>query len=147
MTNFIPDDSSRSEHLYIITLETSNSANPNNIVPEPSNSTNPNNITPKASQSGKNKWVWISIAISASALLVTFFCILCYLQRRRTVELQGVDNEIQDENRLLSLVISEGSTSANEIPNDRKKVPDINVYSYEYSESIIDQAFMNVDHI
>ncbi|KAK7850415.1 hypothetical protein CFP56_000998 [Quercus suber] len=51
MTNFIPDDSSRSEHLYIITLETSNSANPNNIVPEPSNSTNPNNITPKASQS------------------------------------------------------------------------------------------------
>lgn len=32
---------------------------------------------------------------------------------------------------MLSLVISEGSTSANEIPNDRKKVPDINVYSYE----------------
>ncbi|XP_050280377.1 G-type lectin S-receptor-like serine/threonine-protein kinase At1g11330 [Quercus robur] len=39
----------------------------------------------------------------------------------------GVDNE----NRLLSLAISGRSINANEIPNDRKKVPDINVYSYE----------------
>ncbi|KAL4598183.1 hypothetical protein ACB092_11G041600 [Castanea dentata] len=92
-------------------------------------------LSPRLSHSGlnvgKNKWVWIGIAISASALLVTFFCILCYLRRRRTVELQGVDNEIRDEDRLLSLVISERSINANEIPNDRKKVPDINVYSYE----------------
>ena len=50
MTNFIPEDSTGSECLYIITPETSNSANPNNTTPMPSNSTNPNNITPKASQ-------------------------------------------------------------------------------------------------
>ena len=49
MTNFIPEDSTASKRLYIITPETSNSANPNNTMPVPSNSTNPNNITPKAS--------------------------------------------------------------------------------------------------
>uniref|UniRef100_A0A7N2L1P2 Apple domain-containing protein n=2 Tax=Quercus lobata TaxID=97700 RepID=A0A7N2L1P2_QUELO len=49
MTNFIPEDSTGSERLYIITPETSNLANPNNTTPVPSNSTNPNNIAPKAS--------------------------------------------------------------------------------------------------
>ena len=52
ISTFLAYESSRSEHLYIITPEPSNSANPNNIKPEPSNSANPNNITPKPYQSG-----------------------------------------------------------------------------------------------
>ncbi|KAL4598185.1 hypothetical protein ACB092_11G041800 [Castanea dentata] len=81
IANFTPTDMENSDQVYILSPKPSQTAE---TVPIRENST---------TQSGKTKWLWIAIAIAigAIALLVIFFCMLCYLHRRRIIVLQAHD--------------------------------------------------------
>ncbi|KAK4594746.1 hypothetical protein RGQ29_018450 [Quercus rubra] len=87
-------------------------------------------LSSSPSRKGTKKWIWIGTAIVA-ALLVIFFSILCYIQRRRKVVPRG-NNVTKDENELLDLVSMDQSPIVNQIPNDGKKGHDLSVFNYAY---------------
>ncbi|XP_050279135.1 G-type lectin S-receptor-like serine/threonine-protein kinase At1g67520 [Quercus robur] len=87
-------------------------------------------LTSRTSHKGAKKWIWIGTVIVA-ALLVIFFSILCYIQRRRKFVPKG-NNVTKDENDLLDLVSLDQSPIVNQIPNDGKKGHDLSVFNYAY---------------
>ncbi|KAK4595070.1 hypothetical protein RGQ29_018714 [Quercus rubra] len=84
--------------------------------------------TIKHSQSGKEKWIWIGTGITFAFVILA--CIVCYLRRKRKAVLQE-NKETDEETELLNLVSTDRSIDVNEVPNDRKKRPDVSIFSYE----------------
>ncbi|KAF3965489.1 hypothetical protein CMV_010326 [Castanea mollissima] len=87
-------------------------------------------LSSSPSHKGAKKWIWIGTVIVA-ALLVIFFSIVCYIQRRRKVVARG-NNVTKDENELLDLVSLDQSPIVNQIPNDGKKGHDLSVFNFAY---------------
>ncbi|KAK4595068.1 hypothetical protein RGQ29_018712 [Quercus rubra] len=85
--------------------------------------------TIKHSHSGKEKWIWIGTGITFAFVILA--CIVCYLRRKRKAVLQGKNKETDEETELLNLVSTDRSIDVNEVPNDRKKRPDVSIFSYE----------------
>uniref|UniRef100_A0A7N2LJH9 Receptor-like serine/threonine-protein kinase n=1 Tax=Quercus lobata TaxID=97700 RepID=A0A7N2LJH9_QUELO len=84
--------------------------------------------TIKHSHSGKEKWIWIGTGITFAFVILA--SIVCYLLRKRKAVLQG-NKETDEETELLNLVSTDRSIYVNEVPNDRKKRPDVSIFSYE----------------